>query len=87
MTNKLLIVTYSICRTTGSVLSIIRSSQMSNKGDFKIDHDNKKAILWATNPMEYTQVLMILQPDIKALGYELVSFIQPNRPTEINWEV
>jgi hypothetical protein len=60
---------------------------MSNKGDFMIDHDNQKAILWATSAMEYTQVLMMLQPDITAMGYELVSFIQPNRPTEINWEV
>ena len=52
-----------------------------------IDHDNQKAILWATSAMEYTQVLMMLQRDITAMGYELVSFIQPDRPTEINWEV
>ena len=52
-----------------------------------IDHDNQKAILWATSAMEYTQVLMMLQPDITAMGYDLVSFIQPDRPTEINWEV
>jgi len=52
-----------------------------------LDHDNKKAIIWATSSMEYAQVLSMLAPNINGLGYELVSYIQPDRPTDVNWEV
>ena len=61
--------------------------QMEQKGDFMLDHDNKKAIIWAITPMEYAQVVSLLAPNIKGLGYELVSYIQPERPTDVNWEV
>tara|TARA_B000000532_G_scaffold108719_1_gene87303 strand:- start:267 stop:449 length:183 start_codon:yes stop_codon:yes gene_type:complete len=60
---------------------------MEQKGDFMLDHDNKKAIIWALTPMEYAQVLSLLAPNINGLGYELVSYIQPERPTDVNWEV
>ena len=46
-----------------------------------------KNYLWAANPIEYAQILSMLAGDIKAMGYELVSYIQPTRPTEVNWEV
>lgn len=60
---------------------------MEEKGDFMLDHDNKKAILWATSPIEYAKVLNLLAGEIRALGYELVSYIQADRPTDVNWEV
>ena len=60
---------------------------MEEKGDFMLDHDNQKAIIWARTPMEYAQVVSMLAPDIKAMGYDLVSYIQPDRPTDVNWEV
>jgi hypothetical protein len=59
---------------------------MSKKGDFMIDHDNKKAILWATNAMEYAVLLQLMGSDINALGYELISYIQPERPNILTWE-
>ena len=52
-----------------------------------LDHDNQKAILWARTPMEYGKMVTLLAPDIKAMGYQLVSYIQADRPTDVNWEV
>lgn len=61
---------------------------MSNENtDFMLDHENKTAILWAASPIDYVVLLNLLAPDIEAMGYEIKSYVQPNRPTDVNWEV